>query len=246
MLETTSSAAHVSLRAERPRPRRGFSLIELTVAMAVIAVMFAMVVYSLGSLTGAKAKESSTQLAGVIRNLYDTAALTGKTCRLVFQMPEERDEAGRTRYRAECAKSGVTASGKREDELAKDNVKQREKSKETEAQKRFRRLDDESASTNENLAAQEKKRVEDAAKFDTFASDEVKEVVLPSNVSLEVWTQKQRTTVKHGLAYLYFFPQGFTEKSQIALRQGSNVWTLTVASLTGKTVIHTGELELPL
>jgi general secretion pathway protein H len=228
-----------------PPHRKGFSLIELTVAMGVIAVMFAMVVYSIGSLTGAKAKQSATQLAGVIRNLYDTAALTGKTCRLVFQMPQEREEGTLARYRAECAKGAVTAAAKRDDELSQDNVKQRDRDRESEAQRRFRRLDDEAAATNENLAVQEKKRVEDAAKFDRFASDEVNEVQLPSGVSLEVWTQKQRAPVKNGLAYLYFFPQGFTEKAQVVVRQGSNAWTLTVSSLTGKTVIHTGQLELP-
>ena len=56
---------------------------------------------------------------------------------------------------------------------------------------------------------------------------------------------KQRSPVKHGTAFLYFFPQGFTEKAQVWVRQGSNTWTLTISPLTGKTVIHTEDLEVP-
>jgi general secretion pathway protein H len=51
--------------------------------------------------------------------------------------------------------------------------------------------------------------------------------------------------VKHGTAYLYFFPQGYTERAQVWVRQGSNTWTVTVSPLTGKTIIHNGELEVP-
>ncbi len=227
------------------RKRRGLTLIELTVAMAIVGALFGAVVYGVGSLTGSKAKAASAQLAGVIRNLYDTASLTGKTCRIVFSMPEERDENGRTSYRAECAKGAVTASAKRDDELSKDNVKQRDSSNQSESQRRLKRLDDENDATSENLAEQEKRRVEDQTKFASFGDEDIREATLPSNVKLEVWTQKQRSPVKAGLAYLYFFPQGFTEKAQIAVRQGTNSWTLAVASLTGKTVIHSGELEVP-
>ena len=68
--------------------KRGFTLIEMVVALAIVAVLFAAVVIGVGALTGAKAKESATELSGVIRSMYDTANLTGKTCRLVFELPE--------------------------------------------------------------------------------------------------------------------------------------------------------------
>jgi general secretion pathway protein H len=228
----------------RRRGPRGLTLIEISVTLAIIVMLFAASVVGVGALTGTKAKESSAELAGTIRSLYDTAALSGRTCRLVFELPEVRDESGSVSWRAECAKGGVTAASKRDDELKAANSKERKKNA-VDDDARFRRLDRDEAPSVQELQAREKARVEAAAKFSDFSSEDVVTHTLPSNVRLEVWTSKQRQPVKTGAAYLYFFPQGFTEKAQVWVRQGKNTWTLTIASLTGKTVIHNEDLEVP-
>lgn len=227
------------------RAPRGMTLIEITVALGIIVVLFAAVVFGVGALTGAKAKESAAELAGTIRALYDDAALSGRTCRLVFELPDERDDEGAVTWRAECAKSGVTAGAKRDDELRAANDVDKRKSKIREDDDRFKPLTDDSQPTMQELQAREEKRVDDAAKFSSFSSEDVVQRQLPSNVSIEVWTNKQRQPVKHGTAYLYFFPQGYTERAQVWVRQGSNTWTLTISPLTGKTVIHNEDLEVP-
>jgi general secretion pathway protein H len=231
----------------RRRPR-GITLIEITVAIAIVASLFAAAIMGVGALTGVKAKEASAQLAGTIRSLYDTAALSGRTCRLVFELPEERDEAGAVTWRAECATGAVTTTAKREDEIKaagqeKENRKRNRNRVDDDT--RFRRMDGDESPSIQQLQEREKTRVEQAARFSNFASDDVSAHTLPDDVRIEVWTQKQRSPVKHGVAYLYFFPQGFTEKAQLWVRQGRNTWTLTVASLTGKTVIHAQDLEVP-
>jgi general secretion pathway protein H len=229
-----------------PRAPRGMTLIEITVALGIIVLLFAAVVFGVGALTGAKAKESATELAGTIRALYDSAALSGRTCRLVFELPQERDEDGAVTWRAECAKGGVTAGAKRDDELrAVNDLERKKKDRRDDDDERFRPLNDDRAPTVQELQAREKARVEDAAKFSTFSSDDVTEHQVSSGVSIEVWTNKQRQPVKHGTAYLYFFPQGYTERAQVWIRQGSNTWTLTISPLTGKTVIHNEDLEAP-
>jgi general secretion pathway protein H len=221
---------------------RGLTLIELTVALGIIVLLFSAVVFSVGALSGAQAKQSSTELAGTIRALYDTAALSGRTCRIVFTLPAERDEEGASSWRAECAKGGATASAKRDDELKDARAAAKDKVKED---PRFRRLDRDGAPTLQQLQEQEKARVEAAATFSDFSSEDVGEHTLPSNVSVQVWTSKQREPTKNGIAYLYFFPQGYTERAQVWLRQGDNTWTLTISPLTGKTTIHSEELEVP-
>jgi general secretion pathway protein H len=90
----------------------------------------------------------------------------------------------------------------------------------------------------------EKDRVEAAARFAAFTSPEIQPHQL-SGIQVSVWTQHQRDPVKHGLAYLYFFPQGFTERAQVYVQQGKNVWTLAVSPLTGRVKIAAEALEVP-
>lgn len=234
------------MRREVLAPRRvrvrGLTLIEITVALAIAALLFGAVVMGVGALTGAKAKEASVELAGTIRSLYDSAALTGRTCRLVFHLPQSKEEDGEVSWRAECAKGQATASLKRDDELKEARTAKESKVKDD---SRFRRLDDDAAPTLQELQEQEKKRIDEANRFANFESETVGEKTLPSSVRIEVWTSKQHKPAKDGVAYLYFFPQGYTERAQVWVKQGSNTWTLTVAPLTGKTKIFAEELELP-
>ena len=223
----------------------GLTLIEITVALTIVVVLFAAVVLSVGALTGARAKESSTELAGTIRALYDTAALSGRTCRLVFTMPAPKDEDTAVTWRAECSKSGATASLKRDDELKAAGDERKNAKDKLADDSRFRRLDSNDAPTLQQLQEQEKNRVEEAAKYSGFSSEDVVEKTLPSGVKIEVWTAKQRQPAKTGIAYLYFFPQGYTERAQVWVRQGTNTWTLTISPLTGKTKIHAEDLEVP-
>jgi general secretion pathway protein H len=228
------------------RARRGITLIELVVALGIVVVLFAAVVYGLGALTGAKAKEASAELAGTIRALYDTAALSGKTCRLVFDLPAKGAEDGVVRYHAECAKGSITAAADRADEQRAAEKQAREQQRRDEAKDRFRSLSgDDSGPNLQELMAREKNRVEEAAKFSNFTSEDVPERSLPGGVEVEVWTAKLKAPTKSGVAYLYFFPQGFTERAQIYVKQGKSTWTLAVSPLTGKTVIHAEALELP-
>lgn len=230
------------------RGRRGFTLIEMVVALAIIAVLFAAVIIGVGALTGAKAKESATELTGVIRSLYDTANLTGKTCRLVFELPSEKDDNGAVTYRAECAKSGLTAAKNRDEEQKEarsEGEQRKKKDRLDDSDKRFTRSDSDDAPSLQELMAREKARVDDAAKFSTFTTEQIPARTLPDSVRVWVWTRSLRAPTKSGPAYLYFFPQGFTDRAQVYVRQGSNVWTLSVSPLTGKVATVAEELEVP-
>ena len=88
-------------------------------------------------------------------------------------------------------------------------------------------------------------RNEDLAVVNPYTGEEIAPRELPSSVTLSVWTRQQKTAVDSGVAYLYFFPQGYTEKAQVYVRQGDNVWTLTVSPLTGKVNVVAEELEVP-
>jgi general secretion pathway protein H len=237
---------HGSIARRRAR-ERGLTLIEVSIAIGIAAVLFAAVTISIGAITGSKAKASAAELAGTIRSIYDTAALSGKTCRLVFDLPDPKDEEGITRYRAECAAGNVTTSRDRDDMLLEESrAREDEKKgqKRSDPRRNFTRGSDDLPGLDEILA-QEEGRVENAARFSEYTAEEVRPRELPAGVNVSVWTRHQREPAEKGVAYLYFFPQGFTEKAQVYVRQGDNVWTLAVSPLTGKVEIVGEALEVP-
>ncbi len=237
------------------RAHRGFTIIELMVSMAVAALLFAALIFGLGALTGARARQAMGELGGAARSLYDTAALTGNTCRLVLLLP--RDDSAEFAYRAECANGPVTSSMDRDQEI-RDATKAA-----VEAYKKGNRGSrsapdprtatssagaygsyGSSGSTLLDVLDSEKARVEKAAAFSAFSTPEIQPRKM-TGVRVSVWTSHQRAKIDTGLAYLYFFPQGYTERAQVTVRQGKNVWTLLVSPITGKTSIVDGEPEVP-
>jgi general secretion pathway protein H len=224
----------------RRRPT-GFTLIELLVALTIAALMFAALILGLGALTGTRARKALGELGAAARSLYDTAALTGNTCRLVFLLP--KDDSAEFSYRAECASGPVTSSLDRDQELRQATKAALEAEKRGKG-KRSPAGPSSSGSTLLDLLDSEKDRVEKAATFSAFTAPEIQPRKM-SGVRVSVWTAHQRTKADTGLAYLYFFPQGYTERAQVTVRQGHNVWTLLVSPITGKTSIVDGEPELP-
>lgn len=232
------------LLARSHRAQRGLTLIEIMIALLIAAVLFSAVVMSVGALTGSKAKASAAELAGVIRSLYDTAALTGKTCRLVFEIPGPKSEEA-TKYRAECAAAGVTTSRDRDTALRDENTARDDAKRQGKDERRNFRSSSGGQPSIQELMEQEQNRVEQAARFSEYTAEEVAPRELPGGVGVSVWTRQQKTAVEQGVAYLYFFPQGYTEKAHVYVRQGDNVWTLTVSPLTGKVSVVSEQLEVP-
>ena len=228
------------------RRARGFTLIELMVALAVAAALFSAVVMGLGALTGAQARKAMGELGAASRSLYDTAALSGNTCRLVFVLP--KDDSAEFVYRAECASGPVTTSMDRDQEI-RDATKAaveayRKRGRGNPADAPPSTYARSSGSTLLDVLDSEKARVEKAAAFSAFTTPEIQPQKM-RGVRVSVWTAHQRAKIDSGLAYLYFFPQGYTERAQITVRQGKNVWTLQVSPLTGRTSIVDGEPEVP-
>jgi len=238
------------------RASRGFTLIELMVALTVAVLLFSGIVLGLGALTGTRARKALGELGGAARSLYDTASLTGHTCRLVLFLP--KDDAAEFSYRAECAKGNVTSAYDRDQELRDATTKAIDAAKKGPRRGRDAAPVDPraqasgshgptgygSGTTLLDVLDGEKDRVEKAVAYSAFTSPEIEPRTM-SGVRVSVWTSHQKTRVDSGLAYLYFFPQGYTERAMVTVRQGRNVWTLQISPLTGKTSIVDGEPEIP-
>lgn len=247
-------AARSSLPARVRPSERGFTLIELVIAIAVAAALFGAVVMGVNSVTGARAREAAGELSAAIRMMYDEAGLSGRTCRIVFNLPDQRDEEAKVAWRAECAERGVTSSMKRDDELEAANEAERDRergvtSSEKAAQALSRRdtrdFDLTDAPSLDDLLAAGQAQVEQATSFADFTSPLLEPKQLPESVRVSVWTRNQREAAEEGVAYLYFYPQGFTERAMVFVTQGDNAWTIKVSPLTGKTEIIPELLEVP-
>ncbi len=223
---------------------RGLTLIELIIALAIVVVLFATVVTGVGAITGSRAKAAAGELGGVIRSLYDTAALTGRTCRLVLQIPDPSDDQSRAKYWAECATGNVTTRRDREDAI-RDEIKKEQQDAKNQAARRQSPSSPSTQPTIQELMTQERDRVEAVARYSVYTSPEITPRELPAGVHASVWTAHQHAAIGAGTAYLYFFPQGVTERALVFLRQGRNTLTLEVAPLTGKTTVVGEQLEVP-
>lgn len=241
-----------SRRRALHRAQRGLTLIEISIAIIIVAMLFSAAVMGIGSITGAKAKGAAGELAGTIRSLYDSAALRGKTCRLVFEIPDPKNEEEPTKYHAECAEGAVTTSRDRDTALREENREREQDSRSRgtgasggDTRRSYIASSSSDTPTADELLEGEQARVESAARFSSYTSEEVPPRELPSDVRISVWTRQQREPVESGVAYLYFFPQGYTEKAHVYVQQGDNVWTLDVQPLTGKVQIAPEALEVP-
>ena len=84
----------------RARRDSGMTLVEIGVALAVAALMLAVAIPALSSVTRAQLRQKSGQLACAVRSLYGAAAIGGHTCRLVLDLDANA-------YWSECAKTNV-------------------------------------------------------------------------------------------------------------------------------------------
>jgi general secretion pathway protein H len=174
-----------------------------------------------------------------------------------------RDDSAEFAYRAECANGPVTSSMDRDQEIrdaTKAAVEAYKKGNRGGSRSTTPPPDPRAASGSGSYGAygstgssgsslldlldSEKARVEKAAAFSAFSTPEIQPRKM-SGVRVSVWTSHQRAKIDTGLAYLYFFPQGYTERAQVTVRQGKNVWTLLVSPITGRTSIVDGEPEIP-
>ena len=66
--------------------QRGFTLVEATITVAILALAVSVVIPAVSNITRAEMRETAGILAGTVRSLYDQAALSGQTYRLVLNL----------------------------------------------------------------------------------------------------------------------------------------------------------------
>lgn len=202
-------------------PPRGFTLLELLIVSGLVIAIAFVVVPAAQSALGVRTREATAKVAGTIRAMYGEAVMKGSTCRLVFDLEDGA-------YWPECAQGRVRIAA-REEGIRGGRVEERKR---------------DLPGTQEEKEAREEIEAKTA-----FSPHEgaVKRQMLPEGVHFEsVWAQHQTEPYTHGTAYLYFFPQGLTQKAYIHVgRDDDDVFTLIVDPVTGRTRVHGERIKVP-
>ena len=237
------------LTLTRPRREHGFTLVEMTITVAIIAMMTAVAIPSLSSVTRLELRKQSRKLSGMVRATYNDAALTGDTHRILFDMESNSVKVQRSAstFQLEPGSNALVEASQTQTSFTA-GLEQMLMSGEGESM--FPSSDDEEgADTGESLSAlgslfniNSLQREEGQSSFEDTGSS----LELGDNVSImDVWTEGSDKPVAEGSVSMVFFPHGFTQDALIHLQdEAGQVYTIKVWSLTGRAEVFNEYVEV--
>ena len=235
-------------RATDRRRQQGFTLIEVMLVVTIGALLVGLSVNGFRNLRKANLRESSAQLSGAMRYLFDRASVTGKIHRLVVDM-----ESGM--YWAEVSDDKFYIPREETEEQLREREDKEAAEDEEEAQKRERAAKEaergkgSGANSSFDLS---KLEVADfrpkRARFASFKDLALKPVKLKKVKVRSVFTPRVTDPLTSGRAYVYFFPLGQTEPAIITLSDidsEDTIYSLKVHPITGRVQIFNQEILPP-
>ena len=221
------------------------TLIEICLAVALVAMAAGVAVPALGNFSRADLRQSASMLGQKVRESYTLAALGGGTWRMVMS-------PGSNKVRVERTDEQVRLAHGRGVGLQED----------------FSRLlsgaDGTSFGPDPNAAAAQQALFGGSTALDAgqllagavanpnappgpaFADAGVKQLDFKGSVHLlDVWTDGMEVPATEGDVYLYLFPQGYTQNALIHLEDAQKrVFSVRVHALTGGCDIEAGYVEV--
>ena len=234
----------MSTRSSQRRRRHtgGFTLLEVLIAVGLLAVVGGVVVRSIRVATRSDVRQAAGKIGGAVKYLFDRASTTGKIHRLVFDL-----DSGR--YWAEVS----------DDKFLLPREKETEESRAAELEKRARedeeekRKQEESARSSNDRYAPNPEKYQPSewkpkrARFQPVKESTARPVKLSRVKVAGVWSPRSADLVREGKAYVYFFPLGFTEAAwlHVTNEKGEGGYTVAVHPLTGRTRVWDQIVEPP-
>lgn len=227
-MNETGATPRMRATASRRRAssKRGLTLIELVVVVAVIGLMAGLALVSVQSLSHSQLRSSSIAIAGAIKESYDRSIMEKRIQRMVFNLD---DHVWWVEFTEDPY--ALRASDGDDD-------------------------DDEDELDFDDETPEEVKRALRGSRAATFTPDPRfgKKSPLPGTIHFgRAWTGMREKPFEDGTVYLHFFRGGFTEPLQLELYDGSpdsrpderEYTTLKVRPLTGRVKIYPKRLSEP-
>jgi len=233
-----ASALSTSITLRRPSlgargRRRGVTLVEVLIVLAIMAIVTGTSVLGFGALKRARLRQSAIMVASAVRTAYVHASSVGKEVRLVFDFEQRmvilEEGTGSFAIDRKSKTGGAEAATDYEREAQEDAEKilggPRAPRASFSPTKAFG-FEPEKGKPGKELA--------DGIRF------------LLADTGLE------EGPIEEGRAYLYFWPGGQTQRAVIQLVIGNpaeadmeaDVMTVSISPLTGKPVLAKGRVEL--
>jgi general secretion pathway protein H len=224
-----------SRRASRYSRSVGFSLIEITVVIAILAGLAGAVTVGVQGLRRSEVKRTASRLAAAMRFCFDRALTTGRTYRIVIDL-------GGQKYWAETTDERFLLPVDKQRALEEEDEDRKKTDQEP--------TESEGAPGGDPFAAlgipSDVSGRLPRPRFEEYKTSTLGLVSLDRARVLGVWTAGAEERQTEGRAMLYYFPQGFAERAILHVGTEDGVaFSLEQHPLTGRVSISASEIEAP-
>ncbi len=217
-----------------PTPKRGVTLVEILVVLAIMGIMLGAIVAGSGQVATARQKHAAAILASAVKVGYTRATATSKSVRLVMDLENDQVWLEESRVPMLVASKDTSATGGAEAATEQEKISLDETDRILKGPRaprpRYTQVD------SPGLGNEGKKGPKPLPRGIKFKSVQTAHDDLP------------RT---EGRAYIYFWPGGQAERAVITLNIGDSTMetdalSVVVAPLTGRCTVKEGAVALAL
>jgi prepilin-type N-terminal cleavage/methylation domain-containing protein len=237
---STSLGPRDGARRMPPRSHAGFTLVEVCIAVAIMALVSAVMVPALGGTSRAELRRAAHKIGGTVRQTFNDAALNGRTKRMVFNIGEvvqgpaivieTTDDI--LRFEGDTGALEVAADPNENDDPITGPFGEPIN------------VTDEGANGSESSQTVHAllgiSKLGKKAARPTFTAQG--NVSLPRGIRVsDVMVEGMTQPVIKGLVHLIFFANGYTQAAVIHLEDNDkNMYTIKVEALTGRAIESEG------